>query len=237
MTDETATPPTSGEPAPRPRKRQPRNPEQRERAAKRSAVRRLLKKLERAGDSDELFRLLEEERAEASPPPAADPTPPSEPAQTGEVLEPGQRPGWPAPSVVAQHVPMSRDLWTQVAARAAGTRYAECLARREVILEVPVFDGAGEQTATRKEVVTYDPTETLAQATAPVVAAELPHLATHLATTPAAALVISVAMVVGPTAAAHLWEVASDAVQRWWRRRHAGGDELATVTPIERASS
>lgn len=92
-------------PKKRGRGRPPKSPEQRERSAKKSAARRILQKLESCEDADELFDRIEQLRAERAPRP--DEASPSKVERTyeGEVLEPGQRVGWPAPSKVAQFYP------------------------------------------------------------------------------------------------------------------------------------
>lgn len=110
--------------------------------------------------------------------------------------EPGQRPGWPAPSVIAQYQPMAFDLWRQLQLGLAGTRYA--IPPPEVV-ELPTLDDKGEPAMAR---ITIDKLAVLAEGTAPVLAKWLP----SVATTPESAFVQVVAMVFLPPALGHAKE-------------------------------
>jgi hypothetical protein len=184
----------------------------------------LLKKLENASDQEELFTLLEREREDASPSEAKEPeAPQAAPAsEPDEVLEPGQRVGWPAPSKVAEFYPVALDAWTRLGELARGTRYD--LSPREVQVELPVFDGEGQQIGTRKEVQVTEPLTVLAQATAPVAAKRLP----ALVTTPEAGLALAVAAILLLPAVEHLAQIISS----WWGKRSSSSSPKAEPSSL-----
>jgi hypothetical protein len=173
---------------------------------RRAAVRRTLAKLQDADDTDELFSRLESlrgggEAPKREPEPTQPATSPVEPTET---LEPGQRPGWPPPSQVAEFYPLAADLWSRVAERTKGTRFS--LEPRKVLFED--LDGTRNELEVR-------PLDTLAAGTAPVLAQRVP----EVATSPEAGLVIAVASVFGPALLEWAWEGLSTAWARWRARR------------------
>lgn len=174
-----------GEPqAPAKRKpgRPPTSPEAREKASKRAAVRRMLQRLESAADADELLSKVDELRREQGKPEPKSATGPVREVE-GEALEPGQRPGWPAPSLVARYYPVALDLWRSASSQLEGTDFALS------VKEVEVVDHDGH-----REVHRLDPIETLAAASAPVLAKRVP----EQVTSPEAGLALALATVFLP---------------------------------------
>lgn len=183
------------EAAPKKRGRKPLDAQGRARSAERAAVRRLLKKVEDSGTAEELMERLEQARRGAETPPPVAPADAAPPAVAGEpvvVLEPGQQPGWPPPSVVAQFQPLALMLWSGIATVLEPTRYA----LKPKTIEV---DG----TELRVEPVTQ-----LASATAPVMAKYL----SVAATSPEAGLLLAIGLCFAPAMLDHAKTLVSEMV-------------------------
>lgn len=164
------------------KKRAAMSPEAREKVAKRAAVRRMLQKLESSSDADELMSRIEELRGDGAAPQKEAQGPPVREVE-GQALEPGQRPGWPAPSVVAAYYPVAVDLWRAVGSELEGTAF-DISAH-----EVEVIDPDG-----RRVTRVVDHVETLAAGTAPLMAKRIP----DAVTTPEAGFALALASVFLP---------------------------------------
>ncbi|MFZ5469464.1 MAG: hypothetical protein ACOZIN_08510 [Myxococcota bacterium] len=171
---------------PHKRVRKPLDEEARRRRAERDRARRLLARLKDAENEEE----LRAKAAELLGAPVAAPESPSvesaphQAAPAIPTMEPGQRPGWPPPSLVAEFSPVALQLWDG-ARRVLPARYASALEARTI---------NGQEVR---------PVELLAHGTAPVLAKWVP----EVATTPEAALAVAVVTVFGPVALAHAKEL------------------------------
>jgi hypothetical protein len=182
--------PAAEEPTREPKrgKRAPLDPEAREALNRRAAMNRLIGKVKAEKDEAKRAQLLEEALAKMgrprtleSPPPATAPAPPP----LAEPLEPGQRPGWPKPSVVARFEPLLLDVLVQVRSMLDGTVPGMLLAPRS-------GQARDQESGVLREVV-VDPCAELARAWAPVAAQYIP----EEATTPLATALVVTASLIG----------------------------------------
>lgn len=203
MSDDAATAeqPAAAPPAPaedtakrKTRERRPLDPEARDALNRRQATNRLLTRVKAAKDDEKRAQLLEEALAKMGrprtlreDPPPATPAPASSAAAPApaEPLEPGQRPGWPKPSVVARFEPVLLDAFGQLRTMLGGTIPG-------ALLE-PRTGKARDQKTGELVDVTVDPCAALAQAWAPVAAQYIP----EDATTPLATALVVTASLIG----------------------------------------
>jgi hypothetical protein len=143
--------------------KKPVDPAKREAAAKRAAVRNLMRKAGDAQSVDELWSKLDALRGK---------TPEKKPengaAVTAEVKGGDMPKGFPSPDAVADVMPSVLTFWGEVEEDARGTIF-ELPEPTTRMVRVPVSDGHGGWKMERREVVT-DPIEKLAEGTAPLAA-------------------------------------------------------------------
>ncbi|KFA86696.1 hypothetical protein [Archangium violaceum] len=112
--------------------------------------------------------------------------------------EPGQKPGWPKPSEIAEQEGIMGHLWGEARSKLPA-RYAQALELRVEKGQVVGAEGKLEELS-----ITINPVMSLAKGTAPL-AAQL--LGKVNAMTPAAAAGLAVATVFGPVFIAHMGEL------------------------------
>jgi hypothetical protein len=190
MDSETPETPAPAAEEPKRGKRAPLDPEAREALNRRAAMNRLIGKVKAEKDEAKRAQLLEEALAKMGRPRTLEPPPPATPPAPAppplaEPLEPGQRPGWPKPSVVARFEPLLLDVLAQVRSMLDGTVPGMLLAPRS-------GQARDQESGVLREVV-VDPCAELARAWAPVAAQYIP----EEATTPLATAVVVTASLIG----------------------------------------
>lgn len=211
-TEGAATPPAESSPA-----APPRDEGKRARAAAKQQVKRLLKRAEAAEGKEEMWKILsdlaDKEGAKlAQPAAAAD----GEVKTAADVAPPSN---WPTPEQTAAALPMTLQLWDQVAVQLIGTPFE--LGSKEQRVPVPKPDGSGVEF----QAIKVDAVVVLGQGTAPLAA----HLMGKMsALTPWTAAALCVVGVFGPPAAG----LAINAARNWWLARKGAPAKVAAAAPL-----